>query len=74
MAKTYGHSGFFPGYMTDMMYWPDAKIAVAVQVNTSEFQKVKPRLTQWAVELGGRGDFKAQVKSELLAILSQFMN
>ncbi|MBX3243120.1 MAG: beta-lactamase family protein [Acidobacteria bacterium] len=30
-----GHSGFFPGYMTDMMYFPEHKIAVAVQVNTS---------------------------------------
>ena len=34
-GTTYGHSGFFPGYMTDMMYFPDRKIAVAVQVNTS---------------------------------------
>ena len=32
---TYGHSGFFPGYVTDMMYFPDRKIALAVQVNTS---------------------------------------
>jgi D-alanyl-D-alanine carboxypeptidase len=32
---SYGHSGFFPGYMTDVMYFPDKKIAVAVQVNTS---------------------------------------
>ena len=32
---TYGHSGFFPGYVTDMMYFPDQKIALAVQVNTS---------------------------------------
>lgn len=32
---SYGHSGFFPGYNTDMMYFPDKKIAVAVQVNTS---------------------------------------
>ena len=32
---TYGHSGFFPGYVTDMMYFPEQKIAVAVQVNTS---------------------------------------
>ncbi|MBL8824784.1 MAG: beta-lactamase family protein [Planctomycetia bacterium] len=52
-GKTYGHSGFFPGYMTEMMHWPESKICVAVQVNTSEFQKVKPRLTQWAVELAG---------------------
>jgi len=34
-GTTYGHSGFFPGYLTDMMYFPDRKIAVAVQVNTS---------------------------------------
>jgi D-alanyl-D-alanine carboxypeptidase len=32
---SYGHSGFFPGYNTDMMYFPDHKIAVAVQINTS---------------------------------------
>lgn len=34
-GTSYGHSGFFPGYMTDMMYFPDRKIAIAVQVNTS---------------------------------------
>lgn len=34
-GTSYGHSGFFPGYMTDMMYFPDQKIAIAVQVNTS---------------------------------------
>jgi D-alanyl-D-alanine carboxypeptidase len=32
---SYGHSGFFPGYVTDMMYFPEHKIALAVQVNTS---------------------------------------
>jgi D-alanyl-D-alanine carboxypeptidase len=32
---SYGHSGLFPGYMTDMMYFPEQKVAVAVQVNTS---------------------------------------
>ncbi len=34
-GTSYGHSGFFPGYMTDMMYFPDSKVAIAVQVNTS---------------------------------------
>ncbi|HVF31078.1 MAG TPA: serine hydrolase domain-containing protein [Pyrinomonadaceae bacterium] len=34
-GTSWGHSGFFPGYVTDMMYFPDQKIAVAVQVNTS---------------------------------------
>jgi len=31
-----GHSGFFPGYMTEMRYWPEKHAAVAVQVNTSQ--------------------------------------
>lgn len=35
LGTAYGHSGFMPGYMTDMMYFPDKKIAVAVQVNSS---------------------------------------
>ncbi len=35
IGTSYGHSGFFPGYLTDMMYFPDQKSAVAVQVNTS---------------------------------------
>lgn len=32
---SYGHSGFFPGYVTEMTYFPQHKLAVAVQVNTS---------------------------------------
>ncbi len=32
---TYGHSGFFPGYITEVMYFPKEKIAIAVQVNSS---------------------------------------
>lgn len=35
IGTSYGHSGFFPGYMTDMMYFPEHRIAVAVQVNSS---------------------------------------
>ncbi len=30
-----GHSGFFPGYLTEMAYFPDLDIAAAIQVNTS---------------------------------------
>lgn len=30
-----GHSGFFPGYLTEMAYFPDLDVAVALQVNTS---------------------------------------
>jgi D-alanyl-D-alanine carboxypeptidase len=35
LGLTFGHSGFFPGYLTQMAYYPDHRIAVAVQVNTS---------------------------------------
>lgn len=35
LGIAYGHSGFFPGYMTDMMYFPEHKISIAVQVNSS---------------------------------------
>jgi D-alanyl-D-alanine carboxypeptidase len=34
-GPAYGHSGFFPGYLTEMAYFPELKTAVAVQVNTS---------------------------------------
>src|SRR5215204_1541345 len=49
-GPAYGHSGFFPGYMTDMMYFPEQKIAVAVQVN-----KRSTRFRQTAWTRAGRG-------------------
>ncbi|TAJ68855.1 MAG: class A beta-lactamase-related serine hydrolase [Phenylobacterium sp.] len=30
----YGHSGYYPGYRSDLAYFPDLKIAVAFQINT----------------------------------------
>jgi D-alanyl-D-alanine carboxypeptidase len=35
LGVSYGHSGFFPGYLTEMRYYPQHRIAVAMQVNTS---------------------------------------
>ncbi|MQA91503.1 MAG: serine hydrolase [Gemmatimonas sp.] len=35
LGMSYGHSGYFPGYRADAMYFPDHRIAVAVQLNTS---------------------------------------
>lgn len=35
LGVAYGHSGFFPGYLTEMLYFPAHKFALAVQVNTS---------------------------------------
>lgn len=48
---SYGHSGFFPGYLTDMMYFPDKKIAVAVQVNTSVGRDLNKPLGRLLVEI-----------------------
>jgi D-alanyl-D-alanine carboxypeptidase len=35
LGPSWGHSGFFPGYLTEMRYYPDHGFAVAIQVNTS---------------------------------------
>lgn len=35
LGPAWGHSGFFPGYATEMMYFPDLRMSAAVQVNTS---------------------------------------
>lgn len=50
LGLSYGHAGFFPGYMTDMMYFPDKKISVAVQVNTSVPQNLGKPLARVLVE------------------------
>lgn len=48
---SYGHSGFFPGYMTDMMYFPEHKVAIAVQVNTSVGRSLGKPLSRVIVEM-----------------------
>lgn len=35
-GETWGHSGWFPGWLSDMQYWPKPKIAIAVQCNTDD--------------------------------------
>jgi D-alanyl-D-alanine carboxypeptidase len=50
-GTSYGHSGFFPGYMTDMMYFPDHRVAVAVQVNTSVGRSLGKPLSRVLVEM-----------------------
>jgi len=48
---SYGHSGFFPGYLTDMTYFPQQKVAVAVQVNTSVGRNLGKPLGRFVVEV-----------------------
>lgn len=49
-GTSYGHSGFFPGYLTDMMYFREHKVAVAVQVNTSVGRSLGKPLARVLVE------------------------
>lgn len=44
-GRMVGHSGFFPGYMTEMYYWPDRDISIAVLYNTSDYSTM--RVTPW---------------------------
>lgn len=60
-GTAYGHSGFFPGYMTDMMYFPEHKIGIAVQVNTSVGRSLGKPLSRVLVEM--METIKAQTKS-----------
>jgi D-alanyl-D-alanine carboxypeptidase len=51
LGLSYGHSGFFPGYITEMVYFPDKKFSVAVQVNSSVPQDLGRSPGRVAVEL-----------------------
>ena len=35
LGAAWGHSGFFPGYATELLYFPDLEIAAAIQVNAT---------------------------------------
>jgi D-alanyl-D-alanine carboxypeptidase len=48
---SYGHSGFFPGYLTEMIYFPEQKIALAVQFNTSAPRAIGKSPFRFLVEL-----------------------
>lgn len=40
-GPTQGHSGWFPGYLSDMAYFPDGKYSVAVQFNTDDGRQLR---------------------------------
>jgi D-alanyl-D-alanine carboxypeptidase len=40
IGKGYGHGGWFPGYLTEMEYFPEKDIAIAIQFNTDDFNKL----------------------------------
>jgi D-alanyl-D-alanine carboxypeptidase len=53
LGMAYGHSGFFPGYLTEMMYFPEHKFSVAVQVNTSVPRSTGKPLRNFVIDFAG---------------------
>ncbi|HRK21007.1 MAG TPA: serine hydrolase domain-containing protein [Fimbriimonadaceae bacterium] len=50
-GKTWGHSGWFPGYLSDMAYFPHKRFSVAVQFNTDHMAKIKRRPYAFLMEI-----------------------
>lgn len=51
LGITYGHSGFFPGYLTEMVYFPDYGICVTLQTNSSDLENLKLRPYRCLLEI-----------------------
>lgn len=47
---TYGHGGWFPGYLSEMEYFPEHRIAIAVQFNTDAGRSIKKGLRQYIAD------------------------
>ncbi|HQR32519.1 MAG TPA: serine hydrolase domain-containing protein [Blastocatellia bacterium] len=49
---SYGHGGWFPGYLSEMEYFPQYKAAIAVQLNTDDIRnKLKRRPRAFVAEV-----------------------
>jgi D-alanyl-D-alanine carboxypeptidase len=43
VGETWGHSGFFPGYQTELLHVPNLGLTLAIQINTSAPRATGPR-------------------------------
>ncbi len=50
-GETYGHGGWFPGYLSEMEYFPRYKLSLAVQVNTDNFRNPAGKTHSYIVAL-----------------------
>jgi D-alanyl-D-alanine carboxypeptidase len=48
---SYGHGGWFPGYLSEMEYFPQTKIAIAIQVNTDAAARLKKGLRAYIADV-----------------------
>jgi len=51
LGEARGHSGYFPGYLTEVRYFPEHRFAVAMQINTSDAKALPKPLGAMIVEL-----------------------
>lgn len=50
-GASYGHGGWFPGYLSEMEYFPDHKFAVAIQFNTDAGRKLQRPLRAFIADV-----------------------
>ena len=48
---SYGHGGWFPGYLSEMEYFPQHKAAIAVQLNADDVRKLKKNTHAFVAEV-----------------------
>ncbi|HWP42268.1 MAG TPA: serine hydrolase domain-containing protein [Blastocatellia bacterium] len=48
---SYGHSGWFPGYLSNMEYFADHRVAIAVQFNTDAGARIKKNYRQIVADI-----------------------
>jgi D-alanyl-D-alanine carboxypeptidase len=60
VGATWGHSGFFPGYQTELLFVPDLGVSLAIQINSSA-----PRSTGGRSLLRVLCDIAAMTKAEM---------
>jgi D-alanyl-D-alanine carboxypeptidase len=53
-GRSWGHSGFFPGYQTELAHFPDSGITIAAQINSSATRGPLRLVYDLANELGRR--------------------
>lgn len=49
----YGHGGWFPGYLTEMEYFPDYQLATAIQLATDDTPRMKRSARSFELFLAG---------------------
>jgi D-alanyl-D-alanine carboxypeptidase len=48
---SYGHGGWFPGYLSEMEYFPQYRVAIAIQFNTDAGRKLKKGLRAYIADV-----------------------